>query len=533
MVKKRKIKTKKVSKDAPSFLNDTLIETTDLIIPNKDRPREQILHLSRFRSMRVNFSETDNTQLPPRHQYMYYLDFNANQSETIEDPLPPEEVEEYSKYADELFKDFASKAPDYILNVNVLRHSLSDGVTIGEMLSAIKTSPYQEEFKIYLEKIQFDSINQIKIKEKEEKLILESVSHFKRGLSIKDTYEEMRNRVSYEKVKGIYKQYKLNGDNFLNKIKKKLSPALKPEHMAFLKEISEDPRNTVLSGRERKLLLSAHFGVKIKTDSVRQALKELGYSLKRIRSHVPEADRVSHRNARCRVAQQLIMLQRAGKEMISVDEAQVNRGETASYGWAKKGQRALFIRGRKGKPLQIVTAARSCGLIGYIIKQNRLDQYSYKHFLRLIFDKLKEIDPENYKNRFFLFMDNATSHKTKLIRDYCEIHGMTILCNSPMTPQLNPIEFVFSMFKWNLRRLPMSEHEDLITYIYEAFKRIKQRHIYNAYIHAMRSYKPALRYEMMHDARGYNKIDCKIKCAGKHVKTLINFIKLNSMGALG
>jgi len=32
----------------------------------------------------------------------------------------------------------------------------------------------------------------------------------------------------------------------------------------------------------------------------------------------------------------------------------------------------------------------------------------------------------------------------------------------------------------------------------------------------------------MHDSRGYNKIDNKIKCAGKHVKTLVNFLKLKT-----
>ncbi|CAG9335348.1 unnamed protein product [Blepharisma stoltei] len=527
MVKKRK--SKKTSKDAPTFTATNVIESTDLINPYIERTRDEIIQISRFKQIKINFSEEDNTQLPPRHNYLFHIDFNRAQSETIEDPLPPDEVEEYSRYADELFRDFASKAPDYDLNENVLSHNLSDGVTIREMLQAIKTSPYKDDFRTYLEKIQFNSINQIKLKEKEETIIIEAVESFKRGLSIKDAYQEMKGRASSEKLKSIYKLWKLNGDSYLSKIKKKTMPALKPEHMAFLKEISEDPRNTVLSGRERKLLLCNHFGTKIKTDSVRQALKELGYSLKRIRLHVPEADRISHRNSRCRVVQQLVMLQRAGKEMVSVDEAQVNRGETANYGWAKKGQRALYIRGRKGKPLQIVTAARPSGLIGYIIKQNRIDQYSYKHFLSLVFEKLKEIDPENYKERFFIFMDNASAHKTKLIKDYCEIHGMIVLCNAPMTPQLNPIEFVFSMFKWNLRRLPMSEHDDLLTYVYEAFKRIKPRHIYNAYIHAMRSYKPALRYEMMHDTRGYNKIDCKIKCAGKHVKTLINFMKLNTL----
>jgi len=113
----------------------------------------------------------------------------------------------------------------------------------------------------------------------------------------------MKGRLSYGKIKEIHHKWKMNGNSYVNKLKKKMLPALKPEHLAFLKEISEDPRNTVLSGRERKLLLQIHFGIKIKTDAVRTSMKDLGYSMKRIRTHIPEADRISHRNSRIKVVQ--------------------------------------------------------------------------------------------------------------------------------------------------------------------------------------------------------------------------------------
>jgi len=74
----------------------------------------------------------------------------------------------------------------------------------------------------------------------------------------------MKGRLSYGKIKEIHHKWKMNGNSYVNKLKKKMLPALKPEHLAFLKEISEDPRNTVLSGRERKLLLQIHFGIKNK-----------------------------------------------------------------------------------------------------------------------------------------------------------------------------------------------------------------------------------------------------------------------------
>jgi len=113
------------------------------------------------------------------------MDFNINQSETIEDPLPPEEVEEWSQNADALFKEFCNSAPDYELNQGILDYKLSDNVTIGEMLTAIKESPYINQFQEHLENKQFLSINSIKLKEKMENLVFCAVDHFKKGLTIK------------------------------------------------------------------------------------------------------------------------------------------------------------------------------------------------------------------------------------------------------------------------------------------------------------------------------------------------------------
>jgi len=86
-----------------------------------------------------------------------------------------------------------------------------------------------------------------------------------------------------------------------------------------------------------------------------------------------------------------------------------------------------------------------------MIRNERVKGFPYKYFLMEVVNRLREIDPQNYKERFFIFMDNAGAHKRKMVKDKMELEGVTVLCNAPMTPHINPVEYIFSMFKKNLR----------------------------------------------------------------------------------
>ena len=50
-----------------------------------------------------------------------------------------------------------------------------------------------------------------------------------------------------------------------------------------------------------------------------------------------------------------------------------------------------------------------------------------------------------------LIMDNLNSHKVAGVREAVEARGARVLYLPPYSPDLNPIELVFSKFKWLLR----------------------------------------------------------------------------------
>lgn len=189
--------------------------------------------------------------------------------------------------------------------------------------------------------------------------------------------------------------------------------------------------------------------------------------------------------------------------MVSVDETQCNRSLVKSYGWAKEGETAVLTAGRTGRPVHIVTAITRDKFLGYMIRNERIKGYAYKYFLIQVVCKLKQMDPVNYKQRFFIFMDNAGAHKRKMVKDWIELEGITVLCNAPMTPQIQPIEYIFSMFKRGVRDKLHVDREKLLVYIYHSFRDVAHERIkmYNTFIHTLKYYKLLLEYKDLQQAK--------------------------------
>ena len=141
-----------------------------------------------------------------------------------------------------------------------------------------------------------------------------------------------------------------------------------------------------------------------------------------------------------------------------------------------------------------------------MLRYEQVNHSGFKYFMMQLNKKLRQKDPLNYKERYFFLIDNAAAHKTKSVRDYLEVMGIPTLCNAPMTPHVQPIEFLFSLFKrefWKFRHLNL---EDSLIHIFYAFKSLVENptKIYNTFIHSIKAYKDILHYEdISHGKRAY------------------------------
>jgi len=89
------------------------------------------------------------------------------------------------------------------------------------------------------------------------------------------------------------------------------------------------------------------------------------------------------------------------------------------------------------------------------------------------------------------FMDNASIRKSKLMKFYF-MRGHSILFNAPYSPQLNPIELVFSLIKRKVREAHPEDLKNLINCIIEACKTINLVRTKNLIRHSLRFLKSAL-----------------------------------------
>lgn len=73
-------------------------------------------------------------------------------------------------------------------------------------------------------------------------------------------------------------------------------------------------------------------------------------------------------------------------------------------------------------------------------------------------------------------------HHAKIVKNYIDNNNINFKFIVAYTPQLNPIEMMFSQVKNNFRKL---EHEDIRNDIEESLNIVKSKHLTNYYEHTI------------------------------------------------
>ena len=97
----------------------------------------------------------------------------------------------------------------------------------------------------------------------------------------------------------------------------------------------------------------------------------------------------------------------------------------------------------------------------------------------------------NGDDKICIFMDNLSVHRSERSKAAMREHGFRWVYNISYSPELNPIEFVFSQVKANFRTLRAKKfmglvtdsHEDLVA---KAFKQIKKANVIKCVDHSLK-----------------------------------------------
>lgn len=144
----------------------------------------------------------------------------------------------------------------------------------------------------------------------------------------------------------------------------------------------------------------------------------------------------------------------AGK-LVFIDETGFIVDMNRIYGWSKRGQQAVITARTRGKRLSVVGAMALDGQRGMLSFNGTLNKERMVEFVR------EHLGPQ-LKEGDVVVMDGLSVHRCADVRDAIEAWGASVLILPPYSPELNPIEHLWSTMKARIRAVGASSWRQLV-----------------------------------------------------------------------
>lgn len=157
--------------------------------------------------------------------------------------------------------------------------------------------------------------------------------------------------------------------------------------------------------------------------------------------------------------------------MVFLDESGVHLGMTRLYGRAMSGERVHSSRPKnRGKNITMVSAMSLNEVIATLTYEGGTDIHAFMTFIT------KVLVPALWVGAIVL-MDNLNVHLDQRVKEAIESVGAKIIFLPKYSPDLSPIELLWSKVKEFLRSAKPRTHEELDNAITEAFKTVTKKDI--------------------------------------------------------
>ena len=155
-------------------------------------------------------------------------------------------------------------------------------------------------------------------------------------------------------------------------------------------------------------------------------------------------------------------------KLVFIDETGINTGMTRLYGRASSHQRVVdYTPDIRFERTTVLSSIRASAEMVPLIFEGALDGELFgKYVAQCLAPSLKPGD--------IVIMDNLSSHKVEGVIEPIIAAGATVRYLPPYSPDLNPIELMWSKIKTYLRKLKARTKETLEQALAEALGHIKQ-----------------------------------------------------------
>jgi len=196
------------------------------------------------------------------------------------------------------------------------------------------------------------------------------------------------------------------------------------------------------------------FKMTVSTSSLSRYLKKLRWSFKRVRK---KTKTLKNTETVLNTFRDNIKAIGCGN-ILSLDEVGFQLDMIPHSGWSKKGERCIFSTDRRGrKNYSAIFIISTLNVISYQVFDHAITIDTFKAFL----NNLNIVDVMNKT----LVLDNLRIHHSKeVIETFKTLKIIPKWC-PPYSPDLNPVEGVFSQLKARLNRGIIKTRDQLLTHI--------------------------------------------------------------------
>ena len=180
----------------------------------------------------------------------------------------------------------------------------------------------------------------------------------------------------------------------------------------------------------------------------------------------PAANSDENKALRIQRRQELDVYINAGYLVVFVDESHWSVGNVRTRSWGPKGQKHFRTTNIASLSLSCICSISASGDRYCKIFNSTINGEIFTAYMKLIIDLYCQ-DNENV----VFVMDNARIHKPEMV-ELARTKGCAVLFNALYSPECNPIELIFGIWKTRVGKLRNVDIADLLANIAECFETI-------------------------------------------------------------
>ena len=216
-----------------------------------------------------------------------------------------------------------------------------------------------------------------------------------------------------------------------------------------------------LSCRKLVTMYEQETGKKTNRTTVNKIIKNtLGFRYLKTTTKCPKINLVENKNisfAFIKIVARAIML---GFNIIFLDESNITN-KNSNYRCFRKYDETIYFKYSRLFKSNLLLAVDEKNVLYYEITDDTTSEAIFLSFAKNLINKLKD----NYNKKYILVLDNLSSHKTSLIKQFFIDNKINIVFNSPYHSEWNSVEYAFRALKRKTYQILFKSKEEQINYI--------------------------------------------------------------------